>query len=80
MPKLVNNEIMGVSTGQWSVTANMTSGTATLQMSVRDGPFFDISGTSFSQTDGGRIIVPDCKIKAILTGDATWEVDKILNA
>ena len=79
MPQLGNNETMGLSSGRWSVTANMGSGTAVLQMSVRGGPFFAIDGTSFSVTGGGLITVPRCTVKAIVTGDAVFELDKVRN-
>ena len=56
----------------------MTSGTATLQMSVDGGPFFDIDNTTFSATNGGNIKVPECTVKAVVTGDATWSISRVI--
>lgn len=78
MPTLrTNGQTTGLHNGTWSVTANMTSGTAQLQLSIAGGAFFDITGASFTQTDGGRITVPNCQVKAVLTGDAVFEIDDI---
>lgn len=77
MTQLTSNTDLKLAGGEYVITNAISTGTATLQMSVEGAPFVEIPDAVFSSSDVSRYTLPKCTIKAILTGDATCYIDKV---
>ena len=69
--ELVSGVPQTYTTGIKNYDVEIGTGTAKLQMSVKGRTFKDIPDTDKSANYNNNITIPDCKIQAILTGDAT---------
>ncbi len=71
MSELINNRSTSVSPGVKNVDMRMSSGDARLQMSVNGSAFTDIANSVKTADSNFNITVPECEIRAVITGDAT---------
>ncbi len=71
----------GVSTpianGKHQLTWDIGTGTGKLQVSVDGLAFQDVPGSSRSASDSQIITLTDCKVKAVLTGDAQMAIGPV---
>ena len=75
---LLNNEEITVSSGEYQYTCNIGVGSAKLQVSVDGRAFMDIPDSSV--TSNSVFVIPricNCKVKAIITGDAEVSLNRI---
>jgi len=63
-----------VDEGEYILITSMSSGTSKLQISVHGGSFQDITDASWSANGDTRVFLPQCKVQAVLTGDATMSI------
>ena len=75
--QILNNEIKQVASGTHDVNVIITTGTADLQYSVNSKDFVSIPSASVSASTGFDVTLPDCRIKAVLTGDAVMHVTQV---
>lgn len=77
MTELVNNRSTNVSPGVKNVDMRMSSGDARLQMSVNGSTFTDIADSVKTTNSNFNITVPECQIRAVITGDAVVNLSYI---
>lgn len=64
--------IQPISGGTYNYTVILNGGGCTLMFSIENGPFEAVPDGSFASDDSQVIIFGDCKLKAGLTGSATF--------
>lgn len=78
MSTLTNNQYIDAERGDYHVITVIGTGTAKLQISVDDGvTYTDITNASWSATATAIVTVPDGRVRAVLTGDATMDIDPV---
>lgn len=76
MAQLKNGIAIKVLKGDYQLVINSPggAGTVVLSYSVAGFPFQNITGASFTGSNGDIISLPFCKIKATITGDSQVEL------
>jgi len=65
--------------GMYVMSSYASVGTSKIQMSTDGLPFKDLDGTSSTNADLEKEVqLPDCKIKAVLTGDAQLTMNETI--
>ena len=75
--ELVSGVPQGYATGIKNYDVEIGTGTAKLQMSVNGRAFKDIPDTDKTANYNSNITIPECRIQAILTGDATVVLNNV---
>ena len=74
----VLDEMQTVSEGNWNFKANPGSGSIDLTFSLGEGDSFDpVTDGSFTAYESGIIQISGTRLKAGLTGDATFRMSKV---
>ena len=67
---LVNGQIEVLAAADYAYNANMTVGTALIEFSIENEPFTEIEGANYSSSANGVMSLPNCRLRATITGDA----------
>jgi hypothetical protein len=68
---------VSIANGQHQLTWDIGTGTGKLQFSVSGLSFQDVPNSLRSASDGQIVTLTDCKIKAVLTGDAQMSIKAV---
>ena len=74
--KFTGDEAQTVPGGEYNYIADIGSGLVTLTMSLSGGPFVAIGEGAFVADSAGLITFATCRLKAGLTSDATFTINK----
>ena len=74
--KFTLDEAQTVPAGQYNYVANVGGGDVTLSISLNNEPFVAIGDGAFPADSAGLITLATCRVKAGLTGDATFLMSK----
>ncbi len=72
----IADEAQTVTSGKYVYQAIITSGGVTMEMSMSGGAFSPITDGAFTADADGVIDLPTCRLKAGLTGDAVFKLEK----
>jgi hypothetical protein len=74
MTELTHDIPQGFATGIKNIDMRMTGGDARLQISVDGSAYADITDSVKTAGTNFNITIPECRIKALITGDAVVKV------
>ena len=69
--------IEAFASGTYCVTAIMTVGTAKIQMTTEDHAAQDITDASWAASATSELRIPNCRLTAVVTGDAQIFLAKV---
>lgn len=77
MTTLVNGREQAIGSGIYSYTADITTGTITISISIDGNPFVTVTDGIISATETGVMTLPVCNIKAVYSGDAVFALGQV---